>query len=189
MLPTPNARDHKGAPSAAWSRQSSLPREVALLPTPTAAMSTGAWQEGRDGGPNLQTAINDMPLLPTPTAGCGTGGNLTRGGDRNGERLLPGVAQHLEAEPQQPPFGPYQRAVDRWEDILGRPAPPPTVPGEKGKPRLSPVLVEWLMGFPEGWVTGADLGIARTQQLKMLGNSVVQHQALLALHLITERET
>ena len=35
MWPTPNARDHKGAPSAKWAGQSSLPREVKTWPTPT----------------------------------------------------------------------------------------------------------------------------------------------------------
>ena len=35
------------------------------LPTPTASMATGAGTEGREGGPNLQTAV---ALLPTPTA-------------------------------------------------------------------------------------------------------------------------
>jgi DNA (cytosine-5)-methyltransferase 1 len=41
------------------------------------------------------------------------------------------------------------------------------------------VFVEWMMGLPEGWVTG--LGLARTAELKMLGNGVVPQQAALAL--------
>jgi DNA (cytosine-5)-methyltransferase 1 len=45
--------------------------------------------------------------------------------------------------------------------------------------RLNPQFVEYMMGLPKGWVT--DMDIARTQQLKMLGNGVVPQQAHLAL--------
>ena len=37
-------------------------------------------------------------------------------------------------------------------------------------------FVEWMMGFPEGWVDG----VPRTAALKMLGNAVVPQQAALA---------
>ena len=43
-----------------------------------------------------------------------------------------------------------------------------------------PAFVEWMMGFPEGWVEGQ----SRTQALKMLGNAVVPAQAALALQLL-----
>jgi DNA (cytosine-5)-methyltransferase 1 len=79
-------------------------------------------------------------------------------------------------------FGPYTEAVQRWEAVLGRPAPPPAVPNEDGKPRLNPVFVEWMMGLPDGFVTGT--GISRTSQLKALGNGVVPQQAVLALDLL-----
>ena len=46
-----------------------------------------------------------------------------------------------------------------------------------------PSFVEWLMGFPEGWVNG----VSRTQALKMLGNAVVPAQAALAMRLLTEQ--
>lgn len=38
-----------------------------------------------------------------------------------------------------------------------------------------------MMGLPEGWVTGDDLGLSNRQQLKIVGNAVVPLQALLAL--------
>ena len=44
------------------------------------------------------------------------------------------------------------------------------------------MLVEWMMGLPEGWVT--DLGLSRTAELKMLGNGVVPQQAALALTIL-----
>lgn len=49
--------------------------------------------------------------------------------------------------------------------------------------RLNPEFVEYMMGLPVGWVT--DAGLARTQQLKMLGNGVVPQQAKYALELLT----
>ena len=61
--------------------------------------------------------------------------------------------------------------------MLGRPAPAPTDAG-----RLSPRFVEWLMGLPDGWVTGVD--IPRNAQLKALGNGVVPAQCALALQLL-----
>ncbi len=72
-------------------------------------------------------------------------------------------------------WGVYEPAIRRWERILGRPAPAPT--DERG--RLAPRFVEWMMGLPDGWVTGVP-GLTRTAQLKALGNGVVPHQARLA---------
>lgn len=63
-------------------------------------------------------------------------------------------------------FGPYASAIGRWERVLGRTAPDPSVDG-----RLNPGFVEWMMGYPEGWVT--DTLTRRTQSLKALGNAVV----------------
>lgn len=81
-------------------------------------------------------------------------------------------------------FGPYEAAIRRWESVLGRPAPEPTVPtGRNGGHRLNPQFVEWMMGLPEGWVT--DTGISHVAQLKALGNGVVPQQALLALQHLT----
>jgi DNA (cytosine-5)-methyltransferase 1 len=45
-----------------------------------------------------------------------------------------------------------------------------------GQGRLSPRMVEHMMGYPEGWVDG----ISRTGQLKALGNAIVPHQAAAA---------
>ena len=63
-------------------------------------------------------------------------------------------------------FKQYAGAVERWELILGRPAPDPVIDG-----RLSQHFVEWMMGFPQGWVT--DTLTNRNQALKALGNAVV----------------
>lgn len=85
-------------------------------------------------------------------------------------------------------FGPYQAAVERWERVLGRPAPAPTMTGQRGARVLSPLFVEWMMGLPTGWVTDAP-GISRNDQLKMLGNGVVPQQAATALRALLDAET
>ena len=79
-------------------------------------------------------------------------------------------------------WGKYAAAISRWERTISRPAPAPTILGTNGRPRLSPVFVEWMMGLPEGHVTGH--GLSNSQALKMLGNGVVPQQAALALHLL-----
>ena len=66
-----------------------------------------------------------------------------------------------------------------------RPAPAPTEPGKNG-PRLSPVFVEWLMGCPDGHITGVP-GIPRNAQLKAAGNGVVRQQGAAALRLLLDR--
>lgn len=73
-------------------------------------------------------------------------------------------------------WGHYERAIKRWERVVGRPAPAPTEPSRNGSGRLSPLLVEWMMGLPEGWVTAVP-DLSRNEQLKALGNGVVPQQA------------
>jgi DNA (cytosine-5)-methyltransferase 1 len=55
----------------------------------------------------------------------------------------------------------------------------------KDKRRLNPQFVEWMMGLPEGWVTGH--GLIAAQELKMLGNGVVPQQARAAIAQLMER--
>lgn len=75
-------------------------------------------------------------------------------------------------------FGQYAPAINRWEHIIGRPAPPPVVDGN-----LSALFVEWMMGLDEGHVT--DIITKRTPALRLLGNGVCPPQAMLALDLLT----
>lgn len=105
-----------------------------------------------------------VTLLPTPT-----------------RRDYKGRNQRTSAV-QAERFGAYQAAVGRWAAVIGRPAPDPTVPGKNG-PRLSARFCEWLMGWPDGWVTDTD-GISHTAALKIAGNGVVPQQAALALDLL-----
>jgi DNA (cytosine-5)-methyltransferase 1 len=151
-------------------------------------VATDAARERLDGaggaGPGRRPEPTDggagagLTLMPTPAARDSKGRAL----DRQGGDSLPDAALNL---PPAAHFGPYTAAIRRWEQVLGRPAPPPTEPGRDGRARLSARFVEWLMGLPDGWVTGVD--IPRNAQLKALGNGVVPQQALLALDLLDPR--
>jgi len=77
-------------------------------------------------------------------------------------------------------WGDYGAAIQRWGHVIGRPAPAPVTDG-----KLSSRFVEWMMGLPDGWVTG--VGLSRTQELKILGNGVVPQQAAVAYGWLLEQ--
>lgn len=157
-----------------------------LLPTPAVndmgrSMTVEQWDEWTEGlkgkgyngnGHGKSLSIEARRLLPTPKASDGPNG---------GPNMRNGKGQ-IDALPAVQDFGPYTAAIRRWELVLGRPAPAPTEPNAAGQPRLSPRFTEWMMGLPDGWVTG--IGLSRTAALKMLGNGVVPLQALTALRLL-----
>ena len=64
---------------------------------------------------------------------------------------------------------------------MTRPAPNPVEMNRNGRPRLAAVFSEWMMGLPDGHVTGVP-GLSRTAQLKAIGNGVCPQQAAVALH-------
>ena len=66
----------------------------------------------------------------------------------------------------------YGAAIERWEKTLGRKAPPLAEP----RGTLNVRFVEWMMGFPEGWVADAD-DVSRTAKLAALGNACTPQQA------------
>lgn len=72
----------------------------------------------------------------------------------------------------------YGAAIERWEQTLGREAPPL----EKPKGTLNVEFIEWMMGFPKGWVTDAD-DVSRTAKLAALGNACTPQQASEAFYL------
>ena len=127
-------------------------------------------------------------LRPEPECVGGGGGSLGAGAPgqaaadagcvRVGLRRDAGSGEGSHACGQVDPaggcrgFGAFQPAIDRWGAVLGRPAPA----GLDGR-RVNPRFVEWMMGFPEGWVT--DL-VGRRDALRCLGNAVVSLQALAA---------
>ena len=118
-----------------------------------------------------------VQMLPTPSASDAIMG-LPRTSGRPPEK-----ATKLATRIKYTDYGMYAPAIARWEQVLGRPAPAPTVPPtrEGGRARLSTRFVEWLMGLDDGHVTGEDLGLTREQQLRLLGNGVVPQQAAAAV--------
>lgn len=149
--------------------------------------------DGRDEGwsePVGQLRGSDAPL----------GGNsVVADPDRNG---LPWVTQRdlrpVEPGQQAPPgtnparrvldWGIYEPAIRRWESILQRPVPAPTMTGRRGGQQLSPAFAEWMMGWPPGWVTDVPQ-LSRNDQLEICGNGPVPQQAVAAFRLLLTNTT
>ena len=119
-------------------------------------------------------------LLPTPN----TMDDLPARDESKIDRSKGGFSNVRETV-MRPNFDRFEPAVKRWEQVTGMEAPAPTQPdGKDGAHRLSSKFTEWMMGLPEGWVTG--LGLSRKDELKACGNGVVPQQAELALRLLIE---
>lgn len=170
LLPTPAAsrsgRNQSPSPGAAI--RPSLDSINDLLPTPTGRDGKGANQCGDE------TCLAGA-LLPTPAASDGTGGGCHPGTRVGHTSQIIDVAL-LHGSPH---WGKYEPAIRRWESLT-RPAPSPTEPNTKGNPRLAAAFSEWMMGWPDGWVTAVP-GISRNDALRIIGNGVVPQQAIAAL--------
>jgi DNA (cytosine-5)-methyltransferase 1 len=175
LLPTPSVADGEGGHlnrSGTRSGELLLPgvaRAIGngeLLPTPTSRDGKGANQRGDE-------SCLTGALLPTPRKSDGDGGAnpLSRP-----ERMDDVETRVIRCGAQ---WGKYEPAIRRWESVT-RPAPSPTEPNTKGNPRLSAAFSEWMMGWPDGWVTAVP-GISRNEQLRIIGNGVVPQQAISAL--------
>lgn len=183
LLPTPNAQDGNGgkAPRGGRDRHDTgTKRQVPLtdlpdlLPTPNASDASGGGQHP-DKRTGHSRQLIDYALLCTPAASDGAGGKTPRSGGRIDEPLLGGQAREMATA-----WGKYEPAIRRWESLT-RPAPAPTEPNKNGNPRLSAAFSEWLMGWPDGWVTDPDISISRNDQLRIVGNGVCPQQAAAAL--------
>nr|DAS16008.1 MAG TPA: Cytosine specific methyltransferase [Caudoviricetes sp.] len=176
LMPTPTSSDHKACNHQDGTGHS-LTQAVQLLPTPQAV---NASRSSAGYGPNLHEVAT--ALLPTPSASDAVFG-LPRTSGRPPEKSTK-LATRLEYTD----YGDYAAAIARWEKVTGRAAPPPTTPPrrEGGKLQLSARFVEWMMGLPDGHVTGPDLALPREHQLRLLGNGVVPQQAALAVRQLTQ---
>lgn len=112
---------------------------------------------------------NDATSVPAPDAD--SAGRERR--DRRSEQSRRSIARPDRAAA----WGDYWPAVERWEHVVGRAAPP--ILNRHG--RLSAVFVEWLMGLPAGWVTAV---LSNSMALHVLGNGVVPQQAAAALRIL-----
>ena len=117
-----------------------------------------------------------MSLLPTPNASDASGGGAHPDKREGHSRQLIDYALLDNTTA----WGKYEPAIRRWESLT-RPAPAPTEPNKNGNPRLSAAFSQWLMGWPDGWVTDPAIGISRNDQLRIVGNGVCPQQAVAAL--------
>jgi hypothetical protein len=91
-------------------------------------------------------------------------------------------------------WGKFAPAIARWESVT-RVAPPPVDTNTRGQLRLSARFSEWMLGWPDGWVTGviddvpwcrSETTITRIEAMKIIGNGVVPQQARAALQALKE---
>lgn len=182
LLPTPVASDGRRASTTYGRGNPSL--IGALLPTPRTSDSNGAGAHG-SGGPDLRSAV---ALLPTSTVNDSRGGRNATSARKEGSQHHDGWTLCDVAYADT--FDRYAAAVERWAVLLGVEPPAPTFLSplrkklERG-PQLNPAFVEWMMGYPAGWIT--DLDLTRTAQLKALGNAQQPQVAYQAWRLLTGR--
>ena len=172
VLPTPVARDHKGRRFN--HKDAGLLTD--LLPTPLAA----------DDHKRVPSKANKEPsrygltfLLPTPVKdwknryGSRLLPQLFGTPDNNSYNLKTEYPRIADARGRIPAdgWGKYQYAADRWTGIVGR--PPPEQIQHPGVIQLDARFVEWMMGFPEGWVSM----LPNRHAVRALGNAVVPLQA------------
>lgn len=198
LLPTPVTTDAKGARNATAGRRDGLTgtngwtlggvihdgRIANLLPTPQ-----GRDGDARRGDPSpdvaagrLESGRRNLPdavaarLLPSPR-----GSDAKNGGPNQG--IASGdIALSSAVQPQR--WGEYATAVAWWE-ALTRPAPDPTEPTARGGgQRLAPALPEWMMGLPDGHLTGH---LPRPAAIRLAGNGVVPLQAAAAFRILWPR--
>jgi len=183
LFPTPVASDWKNG-RAGEGYGPNLPQTAKdLLPTPIVRdYKDGSSDVIRDGKVQTDTVARAIfssgeVLLGTPRA------NAANSSSKQVEQGAP--KSRIEDQVLTTDWGKFEPAIRRWEAILGRPAPEPTKPdGKDGNHRLSSKFTEWMMGLPDGWITGHEL--KRNDELKLAGNGVVPQQAELALRLLLD---
>jgi DNA (cytosine-5)-methyltransferase 1 len=184
-LPTPITTDYKNGKSSA-GYGANLPETArSLFPTPTTRdYKDGSAEHERDGKVQTDTVARaifssgEIALMGTPRTSSANGST-----PRQVEAGAP--KSRIEDQVLTTNWGKFEPAIRRWEAIIGRPAPEPTKPdGKDGNHRLSSKFTEWMMGLPDGWITGHNL--KRNDELKLAGNGVVPQQAELALRLLLE---
>lgn len=192
LLRTPSVVDSTdGAISERQARDRGMPGvslgvavRMETLPTPT----TRDWKDSqaphkRDGVVQTDTVARavfnsgEIELSGTPRATAS---------ESSASQVAAGATKgRIEDQVLTTNWGKFEPAIRRWEQHT-RPAPAPTKPdGKDGNHRLSSLFTEWMMGLPDGWVTGH--GLKRNDELKMCGNGVVPQQAELALRYLLQQ--
>jgi DNA (cytosine-5)-methyltransferase 1 len=189
LLPTPSTQDNSGKcrdhggdllHEFICGCERSERKEHQVLPTPKALdgvkgnLKTS--QERLDSGRQVDLPNVAIDLIETPRATAS---------ESSASQVAAGATKgRIEDQVLTTNWGKFEPAIRRWEQVT-RPAPAPTKPdGKDGNHRLSSLFTEWMMGLPDGWVTGH--GLKRNDELKMCGNGVVPQQAVLALRYLLQ---
>ena len=154
---TPNAGDDastgKPRPSRGGRQTEYLSRQAIVWPTPTAQHHNdgGTWEAHVERGKRLKDQGYNPPSAPlalkarnwpTPRTSDRNGGTVgTNSADRG---QLCGVAEQFHLPGLKP-------------STSGQPS---SNSSPSGRPRLNPLFVEWLMGWPEGWTDSDPLDAA-----------------------------
>jgi DNA (cytosine-5)-methyltransferase 1 len=89
-----------------------------------------------------------------------------------------------------PAWAEYLPAILRWCKQTHTGPPVPVELNSNGNLRIAARFSEWMMGWPEGWVTSLittnrklykEGMISRTAGMRMIGNGVVPQQAIMAI--------
>ena len=168
-------------PTCGWMQDGSayrLPLSALLTnasassPSPGALFRTagdGLIARWRDSRPGASETRDDCAVAPDHRLRPPRTGWLIEQKSRIGDAVLPDRRTVQR-------WGRYADAITRWEHITGRPAPAPALLNDADGPGPAPAFVEWLMGLPAEWVTGAD-DLTQNQQITALGNGVLPLQA------------
>jgi len=198
LLPTPNTMEHREIKTPEQIAELKLRspggyrnlREEVInnLPTQTVRdYKDGQAAHERNGVVQTDTLAraifnSEVPLMPTTRVSMANGATA-----KEVEAGNPKGRIETEVMLGAVNWGKFEPAIKRWEAVMGRPAPAPTLPdGKDGNHRLSPWLTEWMMGLPEGWICSPEIGLTRNEQLKAAGNGVCPQQAMLALEMLLE---
>jgi hypothetical protein len=155
QLPTPLARD--------WKESSAPHKRNGVVQT--------------DNVPRAIFNSGEVKLMGTPRVSSANGSTAK-------QVAADAPKKRIEDQVLTTSWGKFEPAIREWE-LITRPAPAPTLPdGKDGGHRLHSKFSEWMMGLPDGWITGH--GLKRNDELKMCGNGVVPAQAEMALRILLE---
>lgn len=191
VLPTITTQD-TDAPVPSQLKRNTIPLNtlVVTLPTPNTmdtlparsgearekALRRGGETSRRESTGNLREEIAHLPTVDT------NGDNRRTSSFSNDGNNFYDIVKDNQ-------WGKYAEAIHRWEHTRGVPAPDPTVVSPStGRPVLSPMFTEWMMGLPTGWITDVP-GITRTEAIRACGNGVVPQQAAAALRELLQDAT
>lgn len=152
-----------------------------MLPTPRSSDRYGPGRHGT-GGPDLRTVAR---LLPTPAVNDMGAHYTPEAWDTWTQKMADqfgndGHGRSLSVEARRANLNPYRAAITRWEHLLDRDAPPLT-----RYDHLNPFFVEWMMGYPDGYVCRVP-GLNKSTAIRALGNACVPQQAEAAVRALLQ---